>query len=351
MNGAANPAYPVMDIFLKILGGLALVVGLLIAAAILWFRWQVRRFAKGLGESAAPSTIDLTVDADPAWLKTPKAQEDLAALEACGFTRGPSYTVDGMPGVSLVALHHPAASAFGAYCNHPTAGSWTDLCANFVDGVELSVSNAPMGSELDTRPDTKKIFLPGKPVRELHAKLMEQLAGRAVKDVPLTSFKAEFVNAYAKDMAWRSSKEGTSEAEFLRIAANHKKTFTEEQLKEAFKETKRQEIQNWSDEAIEVFEKTTKLSVSEWKKFEGQMIILRPSFHPHAYLEYLGYSVTLEDEREDQYRQALDGGLSLEGLLARVAKDTGCEFVPLGEVEQPIKVQVYGVKTPPDEND
>jgi hypothetical protein len=340
---------PSMDIFLKLLGGIALTIVLLIAGFILWFRWKMRTIAKGLaGGVLPPSTIDLTPDPDPTWSKKSNVQRDLAALESCGFTRGPAYTVDGMPGVSLIALHHAATGAHGCCYDHAVAGNWTDLCVNFTDGIELTVSNAPQGSELDTRPGTEKVFLPGKTVTELHSVLTERLAGRAVKGVGLVDFKAEFIAAYARDVAWRGSKEGTSEAEFLRIAANHKKSFTDEQLKEAFKETKLEELRHWADEAIEAFEKSTALSVAEWKRFENEMIIFRPSFHPHAYLEYLTDTISLEEEAATKYRQALDAGLTLEELLARVAADTGHEFVRLGEVEQPKKVQIYGVKTPPD---
>jgi len=152
-------------------------------------------------------------------------------------------------------------------------------------------------------------------------------------------------------MAWRNEKEGTSEAEFLRVAANQNKEFTGDQLKEAFKETKLQELKRWSDESLEAFEKSTTLSVAEWKLYEDQMIIFRDSFHPTAYLDYLTNIVLLDDEAQAKYRQALDGGLSLQGLLKRIAADTGYEFIKLGEVELPRKVTIHGVKIPPDKED
>jgi hypothetical protein len=340
-----------MDLFLKIIGGLALTAFLLIGGFLFFLWWKLRGIAKGLAASTTPpSTVDLTLEADPKWIKKENVRRDFAALEADGYVRGAAYTVDGMPGVSLVALHHPVTGVYGCYYDHTVAGNWADLCANFCDGLELTVSNAPQGSEMDTRPDTEKVFLPGRPVSEIHQRLAERLTARALKPVAPENFKAEFVAAYARDMAWRNAKDGTSEEEFRRVAANHGKDLTDEQLKEAFKETKLQELRNWSEEALAGFAKSTTLSVAEWKQYEDQMIILRESFHAHAYLDYLTDTVTLEDETVEKYRQALDGGISLAGLLKRIAADTGHEFIKIGEVSTPRQVEIYGVKLAPEKD-
>jgi hypothetical protein len=85
---------------------------------------------------------------------------------------------------------------------------------------------------------------------------------------------------------------------------------------------------------------------AEWMLHERQ-IIFDDSFHPRAYLEYLTHLVTLNEECEARYRQTLDTGLSLQGLLPRIAADTGYEFSRHSEVGQPRKTEIYGVKFPP----
>jgi len=339
-----------MDIFLKIIGGLTVAVILLVGSFLLLVWWKFRSIAKGLTNSfPTPATIDLTLETDPKWLRKEGVPASLAALEACGYNRGPAYTVDGMPGISLISLHHPATGVFGCHYDHPAVGNWTDLCAYCADGPEISVTSAPNGGQLDTRPGTDKIFLPGAAIPELHARLTERLAGRPVRLITLENFKAEFCASYARDMTWRNGKDGTSEEEFLRIAADHGKTLTDEQLKAAFKETKLKELERWNGEILADFEKSTTLSVAEWKKYENCMVIFRDSLHPAAYLEYLTSIVTLKEGETERYQQALDGGLSLTGLLARIAADTGHEFIKLGEVAQPRKTEIYGVKIPEDE--
>lgn len=339
-----------MDLFLKIIGGLTVAVILLVGSFLFLIWWKFRSIAKELANSfPTPATIDLTLEADPKWLGKEGVPASLAALEACGYTRGPAYTVDGMPGISLLSLHHPATGIFGCHYKHPAVGNWTDLCAYCVDGPEISFTTAPNGQQLDTRPGTDKVFLPGTAIPELHARITERLAGRPVRRITPENFKAEFRASYARDMTWRNGKDGTSEEEFLRIATDHGKTLTDEQLKEAFKETKLKEIERWSGEILGDFEKSTTLSVAEWKKYENYMVIFRDSFHPAAYLEYLTNIVVLKEGEEARYQQALEGGLSLSGLLARIAADTRHEFIKLGEVEQPRKTGIYGVKVPEDE--
>jgi hypothetical protein len=338
-----------MDLLLKIVGGITLSIIILVGGFIAFVWWKLRGIAKGLGESLPPpATVDLTLEPDPKWVNTDAVRRDLAALQACGYVQGAAYRVDGIAGVSLIALHHPGLGAHGCYYQHRLAGNWTDLCATLADGLELTVCNAPKGGEMDTRPDTEKTFLPGKTIAELHARLTERIAGQALKAYAPENFKQEFKETYAKDMAWRNGKDGLSEEEFLRVAANHGKALTDEQLKEAFKESKLQELRQRSVEALGAFEQATTLTVSQWKQYEGRMFILRESFHPVAFLEYLAETIPLEDDTMAKYVEALDGGISLTGLLGRIATDTGHEFVKIGELEQPRKIEIYGVKLAPE---
>ena len=337
-----------MDLFLKTLGVIALTIIVLVAGIILLYWRKLRRIAKGVGRAfPTPSTIDLNLDSDPTWLEHGDARRDLATLESCGYVRGPAYIVEGMFGVGLASLHHPATGAFGCYYRHRTAGHWTDLCVDFADGLELTICNAPKGQQLDTRENTEKVFLRGETPAALHERLLERIAGRTVKPRAPEDFKTAFIATYAKDMAWRNAKGGISPEEFGRIAAGHK-NLTDEQRTEAFKESKLRELRRWSEEGIRAFAQSTTLSVAEWKRYEHRMVIFHESFHPRAYLEYLTNNVALGDEVVSRFRQALDAGLSLRELLERIAAETGHEFIRLGAVDQPMKVDIYGIKFRPE---
>jgi hypothetical protein len=337
-----------MDTFLKIFGGAALVVIGLVAAVLLFLWWKLRRMLRQIaaGLVPTPTTVDLVLEANPTWTETAKARSDLAALKSCGYTCGPVYSVVGIPGVSVLALHHPATGTHGGYYNHPAVGHFADLCANFADGLELTITNAPQGHQLDTRPNTEKIFLGGQGVAELHTALVQRLAGRAVKEVTLDDFRTDFIAAYGRDMAWRNSKNGVSEAEFMRIAADHGKTLSEEQIKEAFKETKLIDLRRWSAEAQDSFVQTTSLSVAEWKRHEGRMAVLREDFHPHAYVDYLHETFCFDDEFLEKLRAAADTGATARDLLALAATSTGQPPIKLGNVTHPLSLEIHALAEP-----
>lgn len=339
-----------MDLLLKIVGGIALVLGAGVVLVVLYFLWKFRGLLKYLGQSfPTPSTISLVADDDAAWTRKSRAAGELAELAGLGWVRGPAYTITEMPGVGVVSLHHPGLGAHGCYYDHSVAGNWVDFCADLADGTELTVGNPAQGSEMENRPGTRKALLPGTAIPEVHARLLEELAGQTLKPYRPDDFKAEFEGAYARDMAWRNAKGGTSEEEFLRIARNRPEEFTEEQLRDAFRETKKQEIERWSEETLEAFARTTTLPVAEWTRYEDRMFILRDNFHAHGFLLYLDDLLGLGAEELARYGEALDGGISLPGLLNRIAADTGHTFTKLGELADPQPTAIYGFTPAPDE--
>ncbi len=341
-----------MDLLLKIVGGIALVIGAGVLLVILWFVWKFRGMLKYLGKNfPTPSTVTLVEDGAAAWTRKARATAELAELAGLGWVRGPAWTITEMPGVGVVALHHPGTGVHGCYYDHSVAGNWVDFCADLADGTELTVGNPPQGSELESRPGTRKVMLPGTAIPEVHARLLEEIAGQALKPYRPEDFKADFEGAYARDMAWRNAKGGTSEEEFLRIARNQKQDFTDEQLRDAFRETKKQEIERWSEETLETFAKTTTLPVAEWTKYEDRMFILRDGFHAHGFLHYLNDLLELEEAELARYGEALDGGVSLPGLLNRIAADTGHTFTKIGEVATPQPTAIYGFTPAPDKAD
>ncbi len=334
-----------MSLFLKIVGGLAIAFLFVLGLFVFWVWWKLRRLAKGIKASTpTPSTIELTPDPEAEWVNKDQAKQDLAALAALGYVRGLTYSVEGMPGVGLVAFTHPDTGVMACYYDHPALEKgWFDLCVTLADGVELTISSAVAGGELDPRPGTDKIRLPNSTAAELHDRLQQRIKGQALKRHLPENFAADFCAAYARDMAWRNAKEGTSEAEFRRVAAKSGQPHTEEQLKEGFALTKRKEIEQWSDEIITAFSKTTTLPVAEWKKYEGRMFIFRETFHPVAFLAYLDDVISLTPEQAEIYQRQLDeGALNPQTLLARITADTGRQFVKLGEVSEPRPTIIYG---------
>jgi hypothetical protein len=338
-----------MDLFLKIVGGFALCVIAMLGAAFLYLRWKIRSGLKDLGNIVpTPASIHLTPVPQPAWLEAESVARDLQEFVALGFTKGEVYSIDEIPGVEILALHHEKTGSFGCYYQHPVVGYFVDLCANLSDGLELTVGNAPQGAEMETRPDTLKIFHPGASIGEVFARFTSELAGKTVIPSDPLAFKAEFESAYLRDMAWRESKGGTSEEEFARVASKQDQPVSDEVLRAAFRATKCQEIRTWGAEALEAFRKSTNLSVAQWTEFEDRMCIFRDGFHPQAYLDYLNDFLFLDEEETSIHESSLEGGISLQALLNRITAKSGHKFTKLGELQTPHPTVIYGITLAPD---
>src|SRR5690348_3144061 len=105
-----------MDLFLKIVGGVVLVVGGLVVLAGIFFFWRIRVALRAIkGAIPTPSTITLAEDKEAAWVGAGEVPAALNELAALGYVRGPAYTIPEMPGVGLVALHHPGSGTYGCY--------------------------------------------------------------------------------------------------------------------------------------------------------------------------------------------------------------------------------------------
>ncbi len=336
-----------MDLLLRIVGILALAVVLGLAALVAFLWWHWRRIKRALGAGLPPLQIALVPDPAPDWTGRAPFAAVIDEFRALGFTSVGPFEIEGIAGARLLGFCHPGSGIFGGCYNHPAAGCFVDVCATLEDGLELTVTNAPAGGEMDTRPGTEKVFRAGQPLAALHAALLEKIAGRAVRPCPTERFQEEFVAAYARDMEWRTNRLGISEAEFRRVAANQKKPCTEEQLIAAFRETKLQELRQWTEEAAEEFARTASLSVSRWKEFEDALLIYRDDFHPTAYLEYLAESVELPCPARAALHAELEAGTPVDRLREKVADATGRRLVPLGSVARPVRCTLYGIEPDP----
>lgn len=332
-----------MDLVIKIIGyiGLAglVLVGLL--CAFLGWHWRALKAALK-NATTTPLTVKLRRDPEPSWFADKAARKGDADMRRLGYEFAGAFTIDEMPGVQLVGYCHKEFGIYGAYYNHPAAGRWFDLCADFVDGGELTVTNAPQGEQLDHRPGTEKHFRKGDTIDALHAFIADRVSPNPVTPVAIENFAGAFEAAYAREMAWRSARNGISEEEFRRVAATTEHGLAPERWSEAYDETKLQEIQLWESAALDEFEKMTTLSVAEWKKFEGSMLIFRDDFHAPAYVAYLGESLGLEVEATERHRESVAHGLSLRGCLARMAEEAKVAWRELGQVERPQALTIIG---------
>ncbi len=338
-----------MDLFLKILGGIALIVLAMVTLVALWVVWKWKLLKAAISnDRGTPSTVKLVPLETCEWTQKPRAQHANAALIEAGFQPGRCYEVTPISGVSVQAFYHPELRLSACLYDHPFAGIVLDVCATFEADKDLTVSNSPYGREIETRPATEKIFLPKADPRTVIERAIELTSGHPLVASSLETFASEFEEEYKKDMAWRSMRGGITEEELRRVAANSGIRVSEAIMQESFHTSKLAEIEQWEAECIESLQQESDISLRQWKRFEDNVFIFRTAFAPVAFARYLAAKFGLDDEQVAAFEAEAKAGnpVDLTELLHRLSAIHRVELTELGCVSAPIRATVFGFERP-----
>ncbi len=334
-----------MDLLLQILGALALGLVAILAIVILIIVWKWKTIKALISSTQpVPSEATLVKDESPKWLDKAAAKKAILELEALGFQRGAAYTIEEIPSVKLLAFCHQNCYVMASLYEHDAIGLFLDMCANFADGMELTVTNAPAGSEMDTRPETEKIFMAETSIEEMFQEVKRRIVDASLLKVSNESFASEFEKAFKKDMVWNASRGGISEAEIRRVAENEDGEVSEEKMQEVMNVMKLQEINQWATECLCEFSNSTNISVAEWNKYEYEMFIFREDFHSHGFLTYLAETMDIEDEEALKKYIEMSADTAPVDLLSTICAEQNVKVKKLGEVESPIQAEIYGIE-------
>ena len=135
-----------------------------------------------------------------------------------GFDLAGHYECPEMPVVKISGFVKPSEQIIGVIYDHSIAGIWTDICVEYNDGESLTVSNAPMGQEMDHMPQSTKIYMKGSSLEELLAKILAERKNKGRKTITKEEFSSNFEEAYKKEMKWRMDRGGPTALEVKRVA-------------------------------------------------------------------------------------------------------------------------------------
>lgn len=179
-------------------------VGLFVVGATA--QWYLRGLVKRAGKKAVaalPDTIRLAGQHPAPWRHADQVHQAGEELRALGFEPAGEFSVPEMPGVLVAGYAHAHYSLYAAVCEHPAGIVWTDLGGEYADGTSLSVTNAPLGDELDAMEGTLRIRDKGASAQTLLRRALEDGKQVPLKPVEPALFKLTFERAYAKDTAAR----------------------------------------------------------------------------------------------------------------------------------------------------
>ncbi len=135
-----------------------------------------------------------------------------------GFELAGHYDCPEMPGVKISGFVKPSEQFIGVIYDHPIAGIWEDICVEYNDGESLTVSNAPMGHEMDHMPQSTKIYMKGSSLEELFSKVLSERKNKGTKTITKENFSSNFEEAYKKEMKWRMDRGGPTALEVKKVA-------------------------------------------------------------------------------------------------------------------------------------
>ena len=273
-------------LFLQIIGGVA--VFLIVAAVIIYYYIKIKfgKWLKAAEGNATPLVIHINKDLFPEWIEEKKAQSLVKNFIAQGFRVGAAYTIPEMDGVKLLSFYKEAY--IGVLYTHPIAGLWVDLVAKYNDGSELTVTDMPMGAEISNRPEMKKVVMKGASIDEMVEQLYELTSGHSLKFIHEEDFRSFFEDAYKRDIQWRNRNGGISYEDFISVEQEMKKKHTDKHIKEAFLETKLQELDQWHHSVVEQYIEREQLKADDDKiELAWDSVIVPTKTDPVSYAYYL----------------------------------------------------------------
>ncbi len=263
-----------METFFSVVGVLALAgILVILVLAFLIYR-KIKKFLGALTEifgGGQPDAITLVEGEFPT--DDGDVVSRVLVFEGQGFDRVGAYAIEEMEGVVVVGLVHEAARLSAVVYRHPQAGVWSDVVVNYEPEGSLTVTNAPMGHELDHRPGHDKRYDKALDERALLERMASEARPGERRPAVAADFRAEFEKAYAEDMAWRNERGGPTQEEIERVAEGMDGEFSPEQIAQARQILAEQAGPKLEAALLQAFAAT--MSGAEWERSRHRSVIVR----------------------------------------------------------------------------
>ena len=333
-----------METFLQIIGSLALGVIVVVIGIYLYIRMKLGKYINvDSSKDMTPLIIHLNEEIMPEWINTSSAQKIEKELINLGFTPDKTYEVVEMDGMQLRAFFNAPYSAI--MYTHPVAGLWVDMVADIENGKEYTVSNAPMGGEMDTPPNTEKYWLKDLTVSELYSKLKEVVNNQPIKTIDTTSFREYFENSYKREMQWKNKNGGITLEEFMRIVENDPKDYKDKEITNAFRETKRKELLKWHNGALEEYKIKENIPKNDCYDIFEYLFIVPSKTDTIGFIRYLSDIYYLTDKQAKKFEQKYSNStdLNIKTLFKEINESFSTELraIKKADIDYPIDIEIY----------
>ena len=335
-----------MALFLQIVGGVVLSLIVVIVGALFYLKIKFGNWLKlDPGQNHTPLRIHLNEDFGQKWM----TKKDVAAIDGeireLGFTRGKSYSVPEMPGVQLTSYFKPPI--VGVLYRHDIAGTWVDFGVETSE-LELAVTNSPMGAATETRPEKQTLWLKEHSPTKLLEALTEKMDVNATyKTIDEDNFREFFEASHRRDMAFRARNGGMSHREFLGHVEELGQQISDDKLHEAFVLAKLQELEQWSETALEEYMEA-QADDEQARLYEDadNYFIVPYTSHPEAFISYLEDVGFVEQEAVDALAEKFSDEKDLFFLfdLINAGRSPDLRAKQVGQSDYPLNLKIFACK-------
>ena len=324
---------------------LGVVLGFVLLILLVWFwlKWKFRSFAARfadefasamaqMGGMAPPLRIDLEPLQEADWSDGDKADLITETLIELGYEPDGLFEAYAPLQIEIQGFRNSQSSSLAAlYEIKQMDRLCLDLVADLSDGTHITVSNAedkgldhPQFSRL-IRLDQLDLSEPEQ-IREMHARLLEELQGETTVDLTGQIFEDNFESFWAREMDWRMERGGVTTEEVIRISARNGEPEPSEEEIELAKRPWKQQIDNFiTDQIRKDYLNNTNMSGKEWEETLDRLVIV----HEHSEASHLidtltdtiCYESDLDDEDDDDEE---DPYLKAEQELNQIFRSEAC---------------------------
>lgn len=324
---------------------LGVVLGFVLLILLVWFwlKWKFRSFAARfadefasamaqMGGMAPPLRIDLEPMQEADWSDGDKADLITETLTELGYEPDGLFEAYAPLQIEIQGFRNSQSSSLAAlYEIKQVDRLCLDLVADLSDGTHITVSNAedkgldhPQFSRL-IRLEHLDLSEPEQ-VREMHARLLEELQGETTVDLTGQKFEDNFESFWAREMDWRMERGGVTTEEVIRISARNGEPEPSEEEIELAKRPWKQQIDNFiTDQIRKDYLNNTNMSGKEWEETLDRLVIV----HEHSEASHLidtltdtiCYESDLDDEDDDDEE---DPYLKAEQELNQIFRSEAC---------------------------
>jgi len=334
-----------VEFFLQVVGGFVLAIVLILVSIYIFFKIKFGKYLNyDADENQTPLHIHLNEDVSPDWLNKSAVKKVSKELDSLGFISGKSYFIYEMEGYFLKAYIKGTIVVVMYW--HEITGCWVDMVVEEIDGMEYTVSNAPMGGQMSERPDCIKTFNSKATITDLNNDInfiVDKSSKHFVK-INADNFREYFEDAFKKDISWKNRNGGISYEEFIATEKNEVPfRNSKKNIEEAFIVIKESELYQWHEAALEEYRVNNDITDDDFYSLVDQMLIVPFLTNATAFIRYLSSQCFIEEHQEKslikEYASETDIMMLFDKLNEFLSPELRAKHI--ADVAYPLPVRLY----------